>query len=334
MVSSEAATRLKGSMGFHAAAVARVCMTSLRTGVRARTSKSTRARSAPPAATSSDGSAGLKRTARTPSAPHSSRCTGAERERAASQRATPAPPPLAKTPRWRGWWSTDDSPPPPPSNSATAAASTTEPEAASPPPRTALENSDVETTGPGVGGAKGRRNMRTAPSTEHETSASPPLDTLTPVIAAAWPTSRRSLRLPARSHTESVPSAQPETSALSFAGDRASAVTPSSCGKAATNGFAKTRSSLTALSARLASVARSRGRRAGSRLRWTLRRSPERSRVASSAERTMVLTFILFFFFLFGKKREVERRTTATKKQRAKKKPERVPSFLCLFGVL
>ena len=49
-MSSEAATRLNGSMGFHAAAVARVCMTSLRTGVRARTSKSTRARSAPPAA--------------------------------------------------------------------------------------------------------------------------------------------------------------------------------------------------------------------------------------------------------------------------------------------
>ena len=331
-VSSEAATRLKGSIGFQAAAVARVCMTSLRTGVEALTSNSTTARSAPPAATSSEGSAGLKRTALTPSAPHSRRWTGADLERAASQTATPAPPPVAKTPRERGWWSTEERPPPPPSNSATAAASTTELDAASPPPRTAEENSDVDTTEPGSGGAKGKRNILMAPSAEHETSASPLADTDTPWIAAAWPTSLLSLRLPAKSHTDSVPSAHPDTSALSLAGDRASAVTPSSWPKAATKGLAKTRSSFTALRARLASVARSKGRRAGSRLRWTLRRSPERSRVASSAERTMVLTFIFFPFLKTKRGRTTKSEATATtKKRRRRRRRVEQGARMCVF---
>lgn len=88
-----------------------------------------------------------------------------------------------------------------------------------------------------------------------DTHVSPSGAKLMPRTAPACPSSFRSGRDPGMSQIRISPSADPATRLFSFFGLRASAVMPSAWGSAVMKGFAKTRSSLAALSARAYSVA-------------------------------------------------------------------------------
>lgn len=111
-------------------------------------------------------------------------------------------------------------------------------------------------------------------------------------VSAGVPFSRRRHRCDATSQMRRPPSAVPTRRELSRRGLRPRQVTPSGWGRARMNGFAKTRSSFAAFSARVYSVAFSKGCSAGSRFRCTFCKSEVRSRVYASSERLMHLTFI------------------------------------------
>ncbi len=110
-------------------------------------------------------------------------------------------------------------------------------------------------TTPTSSGAWGTFHSFTVQSELHETTDSPSGTKDRPRTAPVCPTSRRSVRFCATSHTRTMPSADPDTRLLIALGLRQRDVTPSSCGKAATKGFANTRSSFAALRARVYSCA-------------------------------------------------------------------------------
>lgn len=106
------------------------------------------------------------------------------------------------------------------------------------------------------------------------------------------PFRRRRHRCAAMSQRRRPPSADPTNRELSRRGFRPRHVIPSGWGRAQMNGFANTRSSFAALSARVYSVAFSNGCSAGSKFRCTFCKSCVRSRVNASSERLIHLIFI------------------------------------------
>ncbi|PNH08550.1 hypothetical protein TSOC_004886 [Tetrabaena socialis] len=108
---------------------------------------------------------------------------------------------------------------------------------------------------PASKGAYGTFQSRTVASVLAETHVSPSGANEMPFTAAVCPTSRRSTRSAGTSQMRISPSAAPAMMLFTSLGLRARQVTPSSCGSAAMKGFANTRSSLTALSARVYSCA-------------------------------------------------------------------------------